>query len=199
MLSAPHRGECDGRDGHVNRALVELAQQGDRDAYEALVHGSARRLYLIAYRIVRDVDQAEEAVQRTLVAIWQDLPSLRDPDRFDSWTYRILVRFCEEDSRRRRRIGVTVVNLSEAMTVASNGVADITVRDQLDRAFQSLSHAHRAVIVLHHFVGLSLGEIADVLDIPYGTVGSRLHHALRAMRASIDAADREIASEGQPA
>jgi RNA polymerase sigma-70 factor (ECF subfamily) len=183
----------------VNRALVELAQQGDRDAYEALVRGSARRLYLIAYRIVRDVDQAEDAVQQTLVAIWQDLPSLRDPDRFDAWTYRILVRFCKEESRRRRRIGVTIVDLSEAMMVASNDVADIAVRDELDRAFGSLSQAHRVVVVLHHFAGLSLGEIADVLDIPYGTVGSRLHHALRAMRASIEATNRQSVPGGQPA
>jgi RNA polymerase sigma-70 factor (ECF subfamily) len=183
----------------VDRGLVALAQQGDRDAYEALARGSARRLYLIAYRIARDVDQAEDAVQRTLIAIWQDLPSLRDPDRFDAWTYRILVRFCEEESRRRRRIGVTIVDLSEAMVVASNDGADIAVRDQLERAFASLSHAHRAVIVLHHFAGLSLGEIADVLDIPYGTVGSRLHHALRAMRASIESTDRQVIRGGQPA
>jgi RNA polymerase sigma-70 factor (ECF subfamily) len=183
----------------VSRALVELAQQGDRDAYEALVRASARSLYLIAYRIVRDVDLAEDAVQRTLVAIWQDLPSLRDPDRFDAWTYRILIRFCGEEARRRRRIGVTIVDISEVTPITADGVADIAVRDQLDRAFQTLSQPHRAVVVLHHYVGLSLGEIADVLDIPYGTVGSRLHHAMRAMRASIEAADRETVPGGQPA
>lgn len=183
----------------MSRALVVLAQQGDRDAYEALARGSARRLYQTAYRIVRDVDQAEDAVQRTLVTIWQDLSSLRDPDLFDAWTYRILVRFCGEESRRRRRIGVTVVDISDANPAASDGIAEVAVRDQLDRAFQSLSHAHRSVVVLHHFVGLSLGEIADLLDLPYGTVGSRLHHAMRAMRASIEAAERETAPEGLPA
>ena len=98
----------------MSRALVERAQQGDRDAYESLARESARRLYLTAYRIVRDDDLAEDATQRTLIAIWQDLPSLRDPDRFEAWTYRMVVRFCREESRRLRRIGVRVVDISDA-------------------------------------------------------------------------------------
>ena len=66
-------------------ALVERAQQGDRDAYERLATEAARRLYLIAYRIVRDRDRADDAAQQTLVAIWRELPTLRDPERFESW------------------------------------------------------------------------------------------------------------------
>lgn len=183
----------------MSRALVERAQQGDRDAFEALARDSARRLYLTAYRIVRDVDQAEDATQRTLVTIWQDLPSLRDPARFEAWTYRIVVRFCGEESRRRRRSGVAVVDLSPAIATPADGIAEVAVRDQLDRAFRSLSHDQRAVVVLHHYVGLSQAEIAEILNIPIGTVGSRLHHALRSMRASIDAADRTSLPGGQPA
>ena len=64
---------------------------------------------------------------------------------------------------------------------------------------RSLSHDHRVVVVLHHFVGLPLGEIADVLGIPYGTVGTRLYHAMRSMRATIDAAERTTVRGGQPA
>ena len=74
------------------RDLVERAQQGDREAYELLARGAARRLFLIASRILRDADAAEDAVQHTLVTIWRDLPSLRDPARFDAWTYRIVIR-----------------------------------------------------------------------------------------------------------
>ena len=83
----------------VDRSLVERAQEGDRDAYEALALASARRLYLTAYRIVRDTDRADDAVQQTLVAMWRELPSLRDPDRFESWTYRLVLRFCCSVSR----------------------------------------------------------------------------------------------------
>jgi RNA polymerase sigma-70 factor (ECF subfamily) len=183
----------------MSRALVERAQGGDRDAYEQLARGAARRLFLIAQRIVRDTDQAEDVVQQTLVDIWRDLPSLRDPDRFDAWTYRIVVRHCRAETRRHRRIGGSVVDLSDEMAAPTDPIGDVAVRDQLEHAFRSLSHDHRVVVVLHHYAGLSLGEIADILDIPYGTVGSRLHHALRSMRATIDTAERTTVRGGQPA
>ena len=182
----------------MTRALVEQAQQGDRDAYERLARGAARRLFLVAHRILRDTDQAEDAVQQTLVAIWRDLPSLRDPDRFDAWTYRMVVRQCRAEARRHRR-GVNVVDLSDELASTVDSIGDVAVRDQLERAFTALSHEHRVVVVLRHYVGLSLGEIAEILDVPYGTVGSRLHHAMRLMRADMDAGERTAVRGGQPA
>jgi RNA polymerase sigma-70 factor (ECF subfamily) len=183
----------------VDRALVERAQRGDRDAYEALAQASARRLYLTAYRIVRDGDQAEDAVQHTLVAMWRDLPSLRDPDRFEAWTYRLVVRACLAESRRRRRAGVRQVAVDDLLPSAADDIADADLRDQLERALNALSVDHRTVVVLHHYAGLPLGEIAEILGIPYGTVGSRLHHAMRALRASVSAGDRSVGVGGQAA
>jgi RNA polymerase sigma-70 factor (ECF subfamily) len=183
----------------MSRALVERAQGGDREAYEQLARDAGRRLFLIASRILRDGDAAEDAVQQTLVAVWRDLPSLRDPDRFDSWTYRIVVRYCRVEERRHRRSGPTVVDLSETLAAARDEIGQVALRDQLRAAFDTLSHDHRTVVVLHHLVGLPIGEIAEILDVPYGTVGSRLHHALRAMRASIDAAERAPVRGGLPA
>lgn len=183
----------------MSRDLVERAQQGDRDAYEQLARGAARRLFLVASRILRDADAAEDAVQQALVAIWRDIGSLRDPDRFDAWAYRLVVRACRSMGRRERRLGIALVDLSDTIAVVRDDIADIATRDQLGRAFEGLSQDHRAVVVLHHLVGLPLAEIADILDIPYGTVGSRLHHAMRSMRASLDAAERSTMTEGQPA
>ena len=183
----------------MSRALVERAQRGDRDAYEALVRDASRRLFLVASRILRDRDAADDAVQQTLVAIWRDLGSLRDPDRFDAWAYRIVVRQCRAESRRLRRMGITVVDLSGPMVEARDGFAGIALRDELGRAFEHLSLDHRTVVVFHHVVGLTLGEIAEILDIPYGTVGSRLHHAMRALRQAIEAAERAPVAGGQPA
>ena len=102
----------------MSRALVERAQRGDRDAYEELARDAARRLFLVASRLLRDTDAAEDAVQQTLVTIWRDLGTLRDPRPFEQWTYRIVVRACREESRRHRRIGVTVIDLSESMAAA---------------------------------------------------------------------------------
>ena len=184
----------------MDRGLVERAQRGDRDAYEALARAASRRLYLIAHRIVRDTDRADDVVQQALVAIWRELPNLRDPGRFDAWTYRMVVRECLAETRRTRRLGVTVAPLrDDQAAVGQDRIAHVAMRDELDRAFRQLSAEHRAVIVLHHYVGLTLGEIAEVMGIPYGTVGSRLHHATRAMRASIEAGGRETLAGGQQA
>jgi RNA polymerase sigma-70 factor (ECF subfamily) len=183
----------------MTKALVERAQQGDRDAYEQLARGVSGRLFLVASRILRDTDAAEDAVQQTLVDIWRDLPSLRDPERFEAWTYRMVVRACRSQGRRERRRGIRVIDVSEEMAVTRDHEGDVVLRDQLGRAFDTLSQDHRTVVVLHHLAGLSLGEIAEILDVPYGTVGSRLHHAMRAMRATIEAAERTTDRGGQTA
>jgi RNA polymerase sigma-70 factor (ECF subfamily) len=183
----------------VDPQLVERAQRGDRDAYESLARASAGPLYRTAYRIVRDADRADDAVQQTLVTMWRELPSLRDPNRFESWTYRLVVRFCLVESRRARRTGVREVRIDETTAVRSDAFAASDLRDQLDRALGELSPDHRAVVVLHHYAGLQLGEIAEILGVPYGTVGSRLHHATRSLRASIAAGDRSPITRGQPA
>jgi len=183
----------------MDEGLVQQAQRGDRDAYERLARDVSPRLFLVASRVLRDRDAAEDAVQQTLVAIWRDLSSLRDPARFEAWAFRMVVRYCRDEERRHRRFRSRVVDLTDTAAAPGDDIGDIAVRDQLGQAFDSLSHDHRVVVVLHHLIGLPLGEIAEILDVPYGTVGSRLHHALRVMRASIEAGERVTASGGQPA
>ncbi len=183
----------------MDQDIVVRAQRGDREAYETLARGAAPRLYLTAHRIVRDPDRADEAVQQTLVAIWRELPSLREPARFDAWTYRLVVRFCLLESRRARRTGIREVQIEDTVPSSTDAFADSDLKDQLDRALAGLSADHRAVVVLHHYAGLSLAEIAEIVGVPYGTVGSRLHHATRALRAAIAAGDRSPVTGGQPA
>lgn len=179
--------------------MVQRAQAGDRDAYEQLAREVSQPLFLTASRILRDTDAAEDAVQLTLVAIWRDLRTLRDPERFSAWAYRTLVRFCNLEGRRKRRAGVTFVEIGESSVVTGDDTDLVIVRDELATAFAALSLDHRTVIVLRHVAGLSLGEIAEILDIPYGTVGSRLHHAILAMRRALDAPANAPAREGRPA
>ena len=89
----------------LDRDLVEAAQRGDREAYVDLIRPRYRRLFTIAHRILRDVDRAEDALQETLVIAWRDLRGLRDPDRFDAWLGRVLVReSIDHASRERRRV-----------------------------------------------------------------------------------------------
>ena len=183
----------------MGRDLVERAQAGDRDAYERLARSVAPRLFAVASRVLRDRDDAQDAVQQALVSIWLDLPSLRDPDRFDAWAYRLLVRHCRKAARRLPANHVAVVDISDLLAAPGDHAFELALHDELTRAFERLSADHRAVVVLHHLVGLPLGEIAEILEIPYGTAGSRLHSAMRALRAAVLAGDRVPAREGQPA
>jgi len=170
----------------MRQDLVERARQGDREAFGRLAAGEVDRLHAIARLLVRDPHLAEDAVQEALVRCWRQLPSLRDVERFDGWLYRILVRTAGDELRRRRRheTSVKVVHLEPAV---ADGVHDLADRDQLDGAFRQLSIDHRAVVVLHHYVGLPLPEVAAALGIPPGTAKSRHHYAMSALRAALEA------------
>ena len=183
----------------MDHDLVKAARNGDREAYADLIRARGSRLFAIAQRILRDVDRTEDAVQDALVIAWRDLPGLRDPDQFDAWLHRLLVRSCVAEAKRERRF---VANLRVLPLDVSSGTDDylaVADRDQLERGFRLLSPEQRALIVLRHFAGLEPAEIAESLGIPAGTVRSRLHHAHRAMRAALDADARAIPIGGRSA
>ena len=170
----------------MRRDLVEAASRGDHEAFEVLATSAGDRLYAIAFLILRTTDLAEDAVQEALVRAWQKLPSLRDPDKFDAWLYRLVVNACAEQGRQMRRWSQQVRPLPVEPSVGDHTglVAD---RDQLERGFSRLKPEQRAVMVLHYYSGFSAAEIAGILGIPDGTVRSRLHYATETMRAALEA------------
>ena len=171
------------------RDLVERAARGEPDAFDALARQASNRMYGIAYRILRDQYLAEDALQQALITIWNELPRLRDPDRFDAWTYRLIVRSAMAEARRAGRGGPTSPLLPDDADAsrAPDQYGAIADRDQIERGFRQLTAEQRAVLVLQHYAGLSQAEIADVLGIPIGTAGSRLHYAARSLRAALEA------------
>ena len=175
--------------------LVIRAQRGDRAAFGLLAAEVATRSLAIARRILRDIDLAEDATQQALVAIWRDLPQLRDPARFDAWSYRILVHACYAEGRRSRTWSPNLRILPADEPSVSDGSDAIIHRDELETAIRRLSVDHRTVLVLHHYADIPLDRVAQIMDIPVGTVHSRLHHAMRAMRAALDADARPAARE----
>jgi RNA polymerase sigma-70 factor (ECF subfamily) len=181
------------------RDLVVRAQSGDQEAFAALVQMTSDRLYALAARILRDNDLAEDALQGALVSVWRQLPTLRDPDRFEAWVRRVLVHACYAEARRRRSWAANIRVLPVDGPAAPDSSLTIDDRDALDRAFRRLSVEQRAVFVLHHHQGLPLVEIADTLGIPAGTARSRLHYATRVLRAAIEADSLSVAIEGRTA
>jgi RNA polymerase sigma-70 factor (ECF subfamily) len=172
----------------MDAELVVLAQRGDRSAFGQLAAQVGDRLYALAFRILRDGDLAQDAAQEAIVMVWRDLRALRDPHRFETWAYRILVRACYREARRRRARAAHVYALRD-VSIADSADA-VANRDELERAFARLTAQQRAVITLQYYLGMTHPQIADVLEIPVGTVGSRLHAAKQALRASLDAEGR---------
>ena len=179
----------------MDTELVIRAQRGDEQAFASLAVVAGDRLHALAHRILRDIDLAEDATQQALLSIWRDLPTLRDPARFDAWSYRLLVRACYAEGRRHRRGGPIIRVLPDVDATATGELESVVDRDQLERAFRRLSLDHRAVVVLHHYLDLTLDEVADVLGVPVGTIRSRLHHAMRGLRAALDADARSVPRE----
>jgi len=176
--------------------LVVRAQRGDKGAYALIATETADRFLAVARRILRDLDLAEDATQQALLTIWQDLPQLRDPGRFEAWSYRLLVHACYAEGRKERRWSPNLRLLPLDEPVTNDGLSSVADRDQLERGFRRLSLDHRTVVVLHHYLDLPLERVAEIVGIPTGTAHSRLHHAMRALRAALEAdlrpASREV-------
>lgn len=183
----------------MRTALVQRARDGDEDAFTQLVDLSGDRCYAIAYRILRDVERAKDAVQQAFLLAWRELPRLREPERFEVWLYRLLVNACFEEARRHRRWTTRVRVLPLEGPAAPDQIVSVDDRDALERAFQRISPEHRAVFVMHHYAGLPLAAIAEVVGVPVGTVKSRLHNSIRNLRAVLETESEPAMVEGRTA
>jgi len=182
----------------VRARLVERASDGDESAFAELVDLDGDRCYAIAWRILRDAERAQDAVQQAFLLAWRELPRLRDPERFEVWLHRLVVNACYEEYRRYRRWSANVRTLPVDGPAARDETVSIDERDALQRAFERLTPEHRAVVVLHHHAGHPLASIAEVTGVPVGTVKSRLHYATRLLRESL-APDRVESQKVRPA
>lgn len=171
----------------MDRDLVVAAMAGDHDAFSTLAKASIARLYAVAHLILSDSAAAEDATQDALVMAWRDLSSLRDPDRFEAWQHRLLVRACYREARRERRHRHLDVDVQPVSRAEPDQTRDVANRDQLERGFTRLGANERAILVLHYYLGLSAADAAEVLGIPAGTARSRLFRAIATMRSALDA------------
>jgi RNA polymerase sigma-70 factor (ECF subfamily) len=169
---------------------IRRAQHGDVAAFTELIEARIPAMVRTATAILGQEADARDAVQDALVAAWRSLPRLRDVAAFDVWLMRILVHRCRRGLRQSGAARVREIpgEALEALA-APDAHAAAERRDALERAFDRLSVEHRAVLVLHHLDGRPVAEIASILELPVGTVKSRLFHA----RAALDRALRREA------
>lgn len=156
-------------------------------AFSHLLDRSLDRSYRIAAVIIGDREEAEDATHDAVLRAWRNVASLRDPERFDAWFQRILVNVCRNRLRARRRGAVREIGLGRSVDEESSSIE----RDALRRAIAELSPDHGTVIALRYLEDLTVEQIADRTGARPGTVKSRLHYALRELRAAYDAAGRE--------
>jgi RNA polymerase sigma-70 factor (ECF subfamily) len=173
------------------RELVERAQRGDHDAFAALAGMFVARLDSAARLIVRDHDLARDAVQDGFIRAWRNLPTLRDPDRFEGWLRSLVARSCIDLLRRRGRRPIEVELSPIDGPAVSDTSAIVADRDLLDLFLRRLPPDWRAVVVLHYYFGLPLPDVAAALGIPIGTAKSRHHRSLAMMRAAMPDIDPE--------
>lgn len=178
--------------------LVVRAQNGDRVAFATLAAPLYARLHRVAYSILGDAHLAEDATQQAMLRVWTHLPRLREPDKLEAWAYRTLVHACSAEARRSRRWLPSIGIPDEVAAVGTDELGAIADRDQLERGFRRLSGDQRAVVVLHHYTGLSLDQVGEVLGIPAGTARSRLHRAMDLLRAALQADARPAAPDPAP-
>jgi len=149
----------------------------------------------VAYRVATfilggDLLEAEDAVNDAALRAWQHFADLRDPARFDAWFSRIVVNSCRDRLRQHRVRPITGSDTERLHT--PDPASAIALSDALERAMLALSPDHRAVVGLRYLADCSLDEIAKRTGARTGTVKSRLHFALRALRAAVDADAREV-------
>lgn len=176
----------------MDEALVLRARQGDKAAFEALVVANHERLFKLAQGILRDPHLAEDATQQAFLDIWRDINQLRDPARFEAWTYRLLVRVCYRAAREQRNLDAKPPELMDRVPASPDAFAALVERDQLERGFATLSMDHRVVIAMRFLLDMSPAEIAVTLGISRRTVYSRLKRAVPAMRAALESDERPV-------
>jgi RNA polymerase sigma-70 factor (ECF subfamily) len=177
-------------------ALVERVRGGDVAAFEPLVEKYRQRVYRLAYNVLRNQEDAWDVAQEAFIKAYKALPAFRGQSAFYTWLFRIAMNVAHDKARQRgaqgRAFGTERVTEEEwERTMPDAGedpdaaAARAEQRARITRALETLPEHHRAIIMLSDLEGLSYREIADVLNIPMGTVMSRLHNARKRLRSAL--------------
>jgi RNA polymerase sigma-70 factor (ECF subfamily) len=161
--------------------LIARAQRGDDAAFEQLVHRHQRYVFNVAYRVLRDVPEAEDITQEAFVRAWRGLQGFRGHAKFTTWIYRIVYNLCLNRLPGLRRELLQVESVEEAQLNSAPTPPELfEVEEQLDflhAQLDQLSEKYRLVLTLRYLQGLSYEEISTTLNLPMGTVKTHIHRA----------------------
>ena len=166
--------------------VAASAGQNADEVFRRLSVGQVTSAYRLAWAILGNGLDAEDAAQDAFVSAWRQRTTLRDPEKFDAWFCRILVNCCRDRLRSRARLRRRSIPTAGESTVDPAEAA--AERDALDKALDALDPDRRIVVVLRFWMDFSVDDIADRLGIPAGTVKSRLHSSMRQLRAALEEA-----------
>lgn len=168
--------------------VLQRAKEGDLKAFEEIYQLYHRRIYNAVYGMLGDPDDAQDVTQDVFMRLYDALPTLRADEAFSTYLYRIALNLCRDRARRKKRVRFQSMDTPRAddegdvepMEFPDQGKLpeDTLTSDELQQrvreAVLGLSGDHKAVIVMHHFQGMEVNDIAQILKVPTGTVKSRL-------------------------
>jgi RNA polymerase sigma-70 factor, ECF subfamily len=173
-------------DDDIEPAILDRARRGDEDAFSALVRHYDRGLRALAFRLLGDRDRMDDVLQDVYVKAYRALPAFRGGSSVRTWLYRVTYNACLDEIRRARRVVyVPFDGLSERTAADANVVELVGRREGLATALASLAPEDRAAVLLVDAMGFDYAGASEVLDVPGGTVASRLHRARAALRDAL--------------
>jgi len=167
---------------------LQRAKEGDRNAFEEIYNLYHRRIYNAVYGMLSDADDAQDVTQDVFIRLHDALPTLRADEAFSTYLYRIALNLCRDRARRKKRVrfqsidtprtdsegDVEPMDFPDMAKLPEEALTNDELQKRVREAVQTLSTDHKAVIVMHHFQGMEVNDIADILKVPTGTVKSRL-------------------------
>ena len=172
----------------MDSSLVERARKGDREAFATLARVALPWMDGVTSEVRVTQREPRDAVQEALLRAWKGLPGLRDPEQFQAWLRRLVVRSCIDELRRTRGRHIVEVSLTDlhhpAILDASISAVD---RDALERAFRRLDPVQRSAVALFYYLDLPIADVAAALSMPEGSVKSTLSRSRDALRAALEA------------
>ena len=173
-----------GRAREIDGAVLRRAQRGDHGAFHEIVDHYEGRLRVLAYHLLRDADQMNDALQDTFVKAWSGLPGFRGDAALGTWLHQICYRICL-DYLRRQKVRPAGEELADDLADPTDDVGGLALREQVSAALGRLPVEQRAVLLLVDREGYDYGTVAEALEVPVGTVASRLSLARAAMRRAL--------------